>query len=338
MATVSPNSLKSELDQSVKLTDQVRQTMDKATIHDPVGAQYIPDDRENILQLHENPDPISDYDHSVVKGLVHRYPDRALLKITDTCAVYCRFCFRKDMVGKGQGILNKQELDDALNYIRNNKNIREIILSGGDPLTLSNRRLKDVLDQLNDIDHLDFIRFHTRTPIVNPSRIDDELIEIINASTKPIYIVFHVNHVHEINNKIVGVFDRFSKSRSILLSQTVLLKNINDNCQALEELFTTLVKNRVKPYYLHHPDLATGTSHFRVSIQHGQNLMKQLRGNISGLCLPTYVLDIPGGYGKVPLNHLYAEELNINHYSIEDIYGHHHNYIEEDQNIESNIE
>lgn len=319
---------KKDVIKRARLTQQVQDTIRISNFSDPVGAQYLYDDREEIIYPHENTDPIGDYEHGVVKGLVHRYPDRVLLKITDICAVYCRFCFRKDMVGKGAGILNSHELDTALSYISKNKNIREVILSGGDPLTLSNRRLKEAMDKLNKIEHVDFIRFHTRTPIVKPSRIDDDLIDILNTSKKAIYIVLHINHVQEMNDKIIEMLDRLSQSRATLLSQTVLLKTINDNCTALTNLFTTLVKNRVKPYYLHHPDLATGTNHFRVSIKKGQALMKELRGNISGLCLPTYVLDVPGGFGKIPLNHTYAEELNIGHYAIEDIHGAKHNYLE----------
>jgi lysine 2,3-aminomutase len=309
---------------AIRLPENVERTI--RAPDDAVARQYLPDVREeNILPV-ENGDPIGDDPHSPVKGLVHRYPDRVLLKITDTCAVYCRFCFRKEMVGKGQGVLSPFQIGDALNYIRQNPEIREVILSGGDPLTLSNRRLGDLLSALHSIEHLDIIRFHTRAPLVTPERIDDGLVALLAAQEKALYVVVHVNHAQEINEAVRGAFKRLSKSGAVLLSQTVLLKDINNNAQTLETLFRLLLANRVKPYYLHHPDLAPGTSHFRVPIKEGQDIMKQLRGRISGLAYPTYVLDIPGGYGKVPLNASYLEELADGAYMVEDIDGRTHAY------------
>lgn len=307
-----------------KLPEQVNATI--RTPDDAVARQYVPDDREAVILPEEDGDPIGDHAHSTVKGIVHRYPDRVLLKITDTCAVYCRFCFRKEMVGKGEGILSPFEIGDAMNYIRQNPSIREVILTGGDPLTLSNRRLGDLLTALGEIDHLDIIRFHTRAPLVQPGRVDEELIEIFRAQKKALYVVLHVNHAQEINEAVRNAFFRLSRSGAVLLSQSVLLKGINDKAETLEQLFRTLLANRVKPYYLHHPDLAPGTSHFRVSIKQGQDIMKQLRGRVTGLAYPTYVLDIPGGYGKVPLTPSYLEELTNGTYKVEDYQGASHAY------------
>lgn len=309
---------------AIRLPDNVERTI--CAPDDAVARQYLPDEREDIILPEENADPIGDTRHSPVKGLVHRYPDRVLLKITDTCAVYCRFCFRKEMVGKGEGVLSPFEIGYALNYIRQNQGIREVILSGGDPLTLSNRRLGDLLTALHSIDHLDIIRFHTRAPLVTPERVDEELVTLLAAQEKAVYVVVHVNHAQEINESVRGAFKRLSQSGAVLLSQTVLLKDINDSAETLEALFRMLLANRVKPYYLHHPDLAPGTSHFRVSIKRGQDIMKQLRGRISGLAYPTYVLDIPGGYGKVPLTASYLEELADGTYKVEDIEGRMHVY------------
>lgn len=293
---------------------------------DAVARQYVADQREAAILPEEESDPIGDDAHSPVKGLVHRYPDRVLLKITDTCAVYCRFCFRKDMVGKGHGVLSPFEIGDAINYIRANPQIREVILSGGDPLTLSNRRLADVLAALSKIGHLDIIRFHTRAPLVQPERIDEDLVTLLRAQDKALYVVLHVNHAQEIDDRIKAAFKRLSASGAVLLSQTVLLKGINNDAAVLETLFRTLLANRVKPYYLHHPDLAPGTSHFRLSIKEGQDIMKQLRGRVTGLAYPHYVLDIPGGYGKVPLAASYLEYLSNGTYRVEDIHGDHHAY------------
>ena len=311
-------------DPALKLPEQVERTIQSTD--DAVARQYLPDEREAVILPEENADPIGDFTHSPVKGLVHRYPDRVLLKITDTCAVYCRFCFRKEMVGKGNGVLSPFEIGDALNYIRQNPQIREVILSGGDPLTLSNRRLSDLLAALDSIPHLDIIRFHTRAPLVTPDRIDEELQALFLAQKKALYVVVHVNHAQEINEAVRDAFFRLSRSGVVLLSQTVLLKDINDNTSTLEALFRTLLANRVKPYYLHHPDLAPGTSHFRLTIEEGQDIIRQLRGRVTGLAYPTYVLDIPGGYGKVPLSPSYLEELADGTYKVEDIDGRKHAY------------
>lgn len=308
-----------------KVTKQITSTIKPGNGTDPVAAQYLYDPRENKTTPDELTDPIGDHAHSPVKGIVHRYPDRALLKITDTCTVYCRFCFRKDMIGKGAGILRPDELQAAIAYIRSAPQVREVILSGGDPLTLSNRRLFDVLHELQTISHIDVLRIHTRNPLTNPERIDDEFLQLAQALEKPLYIILHINHAQEIDDVIASTFKKMNRAGIVLLSQSVLLKGINDNANALEDLFRTLIANRVKPYYLHHPDKAPGTSHFRVSIREGQALMKALRGRLSGIALPTYVLDIPGGFGKMPIGPVYAEELT-QHYAIEDYLGRTHIY------------
>ncbi len=308
------------------ITQQVHNTIRKETFADPVARQYLPSTEENIILAHENTDPIGDNEYSPVKGIVHRHADRALLKITNTCAVYCRFCFRKDMVGKGAGTLSPQEIDKAIAYIKSAPQVREVILTGGDPLTLSNRRLKNLIERLQNIDHLDIIRIHTRVPIVHPERINSGLLDIIKNCSKTIYIVLHVNHAQEINETIINTLRTLSDTNAILLSQSVLLKGINNNLPALEDLFRTLINNRVKPYYLHHPDLAPGTGHFRVSIKEGQALMKALRRRLSGLCIPSYVLDIPGGYGKVPIESCYLTNKEKGQWRIKDQQGKIHFY------------
>lgn len=312
--------------QHLPVTDQVYDTMISEDLSDPVARQYLPSMEEQIIAPQENPDPIGDNALSPVKGLVHRYPDRALLKITDTCDVYCRFCFRKEMVGQGQGVLAPEEIDAALDYIQSAPQIREVILSGGDPLTLSNRRLKALLEKLAALKQLDIIRIHTRTPLVKPTRIDAEFLEIINTCPKALYLVMHVNHAQEINNAVKEGFAKLSKTNAVLLSQSVLLKGVNNNAATLEDLFRTLIANRVKPYYLHHPDLAPGTAHFRISIEEGQRLMKTLTDRLSGLALPTYVLDIPGGHGKVPIRSSYLEHRGNGDYIVENYKGHKHLY------------
>jgi lysine 2,3-aminomutase len=273
---------------------------------DPLARQFLPDERELQSLSYERSDPIGDGAHSPVPGVVHRYPDRVLLKVAHACAVYCRFCFRREMVGSHGTPLLGAELDAAIEYVRRNRSVWEVILTGGDPLTLSARRLGDILSRLASIEHLQVVRVHTRTPVVAPHRIDSTLIQALD-SPMPLYMAIHVNHPDEITDAVVAALGRLLKSGAILLSQTVLLKGVNDDAGVLETLFRRLVRLKIRPYYLHHPDLAPGTAHFRVPIEVGQNLMRELRGRMSGLCQPTYVLDIPDGHGKVPVGPNYLD-------------------------------
>ncbi len=291
---------------AVSVTDAVLDTIKSAD--DPVGLQYLPQAKELVTRPEEIVDPIGDGAHSPVPGIVHRYPDRVLLMPVHTCAVYCRFCFRREAVGPGKKTLSETELGKALDYIRNDVNIYEVILSGGDPLILSPRRLKAILDRLEDIPHVQVIRIHSRLPVADPARITNELCAALQTK-KAMYVAIHVNHVQEITPQAEEAFTRLRRADGVLLSQSVLLRGVNDNPQALEDLFRKLVALRVKPYYLHHPDLAPGTGHFRLPLKKGQTLMRALRGKMSGLCQPTYMLDIPGGHGKVPVGPQYLTEI-----------------------------
>jgi lysine 2,3-aminomutase len=272
---------------------------------DPLALQFLPDERELHALSYETPDPIGDIAHSPVKGIVHRYPDRVLLKVAHSCPVYCRFCFRREMIGSKGDALQGVELDAAIDYVREHREVWEVILTGGDPLSLSSRRLADILGRLVLIDHVGVLRIHSRVPIVAPDSVDETCARAL-IQPKPIYLAVHVNHPEEVTEPVVRALRRLSESGVALLSQTVLLKGVNDNALVLEALFRRLVLLKVRPYYLHHPDLAPGTSHFRVPIEAGQALMRVLRGRLSGLCLPTYVLDIPGGFGKVPIGPAYV--------------------------------
>jgi lysine 2,3-aminomutase len=267
---------------------------------DPLALQFLPDALEKNSLAYESADPIGDDAHSPVPGIVHRYPDRVLLKAAHACAVYCRFCFRREMIGSNGTALIGDALDAAIDYIRGRPEVWEVILTGGDPFTLSARRLVDIISRLAAIAHLSVIRIHTRAPIIAPDSIDDALIRALE-NPLPVYVAVHVNHPDEITAPVTAALRRLSNGGNVLLSQTVLLKGVNDDASVLETLFRRLVRLKVRPYYLHHPDLAPGTSHFRVPIEVGQALMRELRGRLSGLCQPTYVLDIPGGYGKVPV-------------------------------------
>lgn len=273
--------------------------IDPADPDDPMARQFVPSSAELVTTPDERADPIGDLAHSPVEGIVHRYPDRALLKAVHVCPVYCRFCFRREMVGpQGLGTLTPAELDEAIAYIAAHEQIWEVILTGGDPLVLSPRRLRAIMGKLAGIAHVKVVRFHTRVPVVEPERIDKEMLEALLASGKTTYLAVHANHPRELTAAARRGFDLLIAGGIVLISQSVLLRGVNDDVETLAALMRGFVENRIRPYYLHHPDLAPGTGHFRVGIEEGQALVAALRGRISGLCQPAYVLDIPGGHGK----------------------------------------
>jgi lysine 2,3-aminomutase len=288
----------------IAITPHLTDLIDRTATNDPIARQFVPDRREAIVAPEELDDPIGDRPHSPVKGIVHRYPDRVLLTPLFTCPVYCRFCFRRTVVG--EGLLDEDALNKAVDYIRDHSEIWEVILSGGDPLILSPRRLSALIDKLDAIDHVGVIRIHTRVPVVDPARITDDLIASLRRDT-PVYVAIHCNHANELSDDATAAIRRLADGGLPLLSQTVLLNGINDDPETMETLMRTLIRNRIKPYYLHHGDLARGTGHFRTTLAAGRALMRTLRGRLSGIAQPTYVLDIPGGHGKVPVSHNYVE-------------------------------
>ncbi len=273
----------------------------------PVARQFVPDAAELSAQPGELDDPIGDAAHSPVKGLVHRYPDRVLIKPTHACPVYCRFCFRREMVGPGGEALDGDDLAAAIAYVRERPAIREAILSGGDPLVLSPRRLAAILGALDAIGHVEVLRIHTRVPLVDPGRVTAELLAAL-ATRKALFVVLHANHPGEFTEAGRAACARLVAAGIPMLSQSVLLRGINDDATTLEALMRAFLAARIKPYYLHQLDPAPGTSHFRVPLAEGQALMRALRGRVSGLAQPTYVVDIPGGHGKVPVGPSWLEE------------------------------
>jgi len=293
---------------------------------DPVAAQFVPDARELFIRPEELHDPIGDQAHSPVPGLTHRYPDRVILHITHSCEVYCRFCFRREVVGE-DGSLPEDQLTAALDYIARTPAIHEVILTGGDPMILSPRRLALVLARLDAIDHVDVVRFHTRVPVVAPQRITPQMVAALRQTRVAVWVVLHTNHAQELTPDACAALARLADGGIPLLSQSVLLRGINDDAKTLATLFRALMRNRVKPYYLHHCDLARGTSHFRTTIAQGQAIMAELRGRLSGACLPSYVLDLPGGFGKVPLGPDYVQSgEGEGRYLIRDWQGQIHSY------------
>jgi len=293
---------------AVAITPAMAELIDPTNDDDPIARQFIPSSEELVTSPGEDPDPIGDDVHSPVEGIVHRYPDRVLLKPTHTCAVYCRFCFRREMVGpEGLSNLTPAQLDAAFAYIAGRPEIWEVIVTGGDPFVLSPRRLAELMDRLEAIDHVKIVRFHTRVPAVDPDAVTDDLVAALKRSTKTVYVALHANHARELTPAARAACARIIDAGVPMLSQTVLLRGVNDDPAVLGELMRTFVELRIRPYYLHHGDHAPGTAHLRTTLAEGQAIMKALRGTISGLAQPTYVLDIPGGHGKVPVGPNYVE-------------------------------
>jgi lysine 2,3-aminomutase len=311
---------------AVAITPAMTELIDRADPNDPIARQFVPDAAELATTPEERADPIGDGAHSPVAGIVHRYPDRVLLKLTHVCAVYCRFCFRREMVGPGAEPLTAQQLDAALDYVAAHPEIWEVILTGGDPLVLSPRRIKAVMSRLAAIEHVKIIRVHSRVPVAKPSRITPALVRALKITGKATYVVLHANHARELTDAAREACDRFIDAGIPMLSQSVLLTGVNDDPRTLGALMRTLVECRIKPYYLHHGDLAPGTSHLRTSIERGQELMRTLRGRFSGLCQPEYVLDIPGGHGKSPIGPSYVSPDGAGGWQVEDFNGETHCY------------
>jgi lysine 2,3-aminomutase len=290
---------------SVAVTPEMLRVIDLADPVDPIARQFLPDARELVTLPAELADPIGDEAHSPAPGIVHRYPDRVLLKLLTVCPVYCRFCFRRETVGRGKGaLLGEADTRAALDYISENPGIFEVILTGGDPLMLSPRRLSAVAKRLASIPHLSVLRVHTRAPTAAPHLVTPERLTALRESGKALYVALHVNHARELSPAARAAIARLREAGATLLSQTVLLAGVNDEPDALERLMRDLLSLQIRPYYLHHPDLAPGTSHFRLSIERGKRIHAELGRRLTGIGLPAYVLDIPGGYGKVPVSAL----------------------------------
>ncbi len=293
---------------------------------DPIARQIRPSPEEAQGHPDDHADPIGDAAYSPLPGLVHRYPDRVLLTPTMTCAVHCRFCFRRDRVG-GE-VLSEAALEAAMDYIRTRPAIGEVILTGGDPLTLPLGKLGRLIGQIRAIDHVGVIRVHSRVPVAAPERVTPEMVQALASDTAAaVWLAVHVNHPRELQASARAALARLAGAGVPLLAQTVLLKGVNDRAEILEALFRDLLRLRVKPYYLHHPDRAPGTGHFRLTLAEGRALMAALRGRLSGIALPTYVLDIPGGAGKVPVGPDYWDAASG---CVRDPAGGSHSYFEHD--------
>ena len=294
---------------------------------DPVFKQYGPQKEELEIGQYEIFDPIADNEHSPLNGLVHRYKSRALLKLTNACPAYCRFCFRREMVGRENAkILSDHEIDAIIEYLGAHKEINEVIFSGGDSLAIGHVRLAKIAKAIGEISNIKILRIHSRVPIIMPDIVDDELIGELKHANLPIFMVLHINHYNEITPDVKSAIEKLRNNGITLLSQSVLLRGVNDNAQILADSFNAFLENGIKPYYLHHPDLARGTGHFQLNPIEGMAIFEQLKSLISGLGLPKYVLDIPGGFGKVELNSANLRQKPDGHFEIKDSQSNWHFY------------
>jgi lysine 2,3-aminomutase len=283
------------------ITPHFAALMDKNDPDCPVRRQAVPSPEEFKTSIHELADPCGEEQDMAVPGLVHRYPDRVLLLVTDACAMYCRHCTRRRIVGSSEEPLSEKKLEDAVEYIRKNDKIRDVLISGGDALLLSDSKLNSLLKSLRSIRHIEIIRIGTRVPIALPQRITKELVAVLK-SYHPLFMSIHINHPKELSPEAKQALGMLADAGIPLGSQTVLLKGINDKPAVMMELVHELLKNRVRPYYLYQCDLAAGTEHFRTPVTAGIKIIESLRGFTTGYAVPSFVIDAPGGGGKVPIN------------------------------------
>ncbi len=271
----------------------------------PIRRQVIPTDREIVPFQAMMEDSLAEDKHSPVPGLVHRYPDRVLMLVTTQCASYCRYCTRSRIVGDPTETFSRQEFDAQIAYIESTPQVRDVLLSGGDPLVLAPRLLKMILERLRAIPHVEIIRIGSRVPVFLPQRITSELCETL-AQYHPFYMNIHVNHSKEITPELAEACDRLTRAGIPLGNQSVLLAGVNDSVHVQRQLVHDLVKIRVRPYYLYQCDLVKGAGHFRTTVSKGMEIMEGLRGHTSGYAVPTYVVDAPGGGGKIPVQPNYV--------------------------------
>ena len=292
----------------------------------PLRRNVIPVVEELIEHTNEKSDPLHENSFSPVKGIVHRYPDRILFTVTQVCSSYCRYCTRSHSVGKLDK-LGKQDYEEAFRYIKSHKEIRDVLISGGDPLTLSDALLEYIVSNIRSIPHVEIIRIGTRVPVVMPQRITDDLISMLRKY-HPLYLSIHFSHPAEVTGECAFACNKLADAGFPLGSQTVLLKGINDNIQVMKDLMHKLLKIRVRPYYLYQCDLIPGSFHFRTTVKKGLEVIKGLRGFTSGYAIPTFVIDAPGGGGKIPLLPDYVVEHTSEKIVLSNYKGHLYEYPE----------
>jgi len=289
---------------ALAVTPYFTSLMDPVNPNCPIRRQAIPRIEECHLSKHDMVDPCGEDKDSPVPGLVHRYPDRVLLLITDQCAVYCRYCTRRRLVGSSERSITQGNFEEVLKYLKSHRKVRDVLLSGGDPFLVENERLEEILSRLRMIPHIELLRIGTRVPVTLPQRITGGLVRMLKKY-HPLMISIHFTHPKEITDRVRKACNDLADGGIPLGSQTVLLKGINDKPLIMKKLVQELLKIRVRPYYIYQCDLATGTEHFRTSIATGVQIMEKLRGYTTGYAIPTYVVDAPGGGGKIPVDPVY---------------------------------
>lgn len=291
------------------ITPYYASLIDRNNPEDPVRKQAIPNKKELLVSEGELHDPLAEQHYSPVSNIVHRYPDRVLFLLTDKCAMYCRHCTRRRMVGKKDCSITEEAVENAVQYIREHEVIRDVLLSGGDPLMLPDSKLESIISRLRKIPHVEVIRIGTRVPVVLPMRITDELLSMLKKY-HPIWINTHFNHPNEITEASKAACEKIADAGIPLGNQNVLLRGVNDDVDILKKLYTSLVKMRVRPYYMYQCDVAEGIGHFRTPVEKGIEIMRNIRGYISGYAVPTFVIDAPMGGGKVPINPEYLVSIS----------------------------
>lgn len=278
--------------------------IDKTDTDCPIRKQAVPRINEFSIENCDLVDPCGEDNHSPVSGLIHRYPDRVLLLVTDSCAMYCRYCTRRRMVGDEQPPMSIERFEETFKYIKSKRGIRDVLISGGDPLMLKTEHLEYYLKKLSSISHIDIIRIGTRVPVTLPMRVDEELVSMLKKY-HPVYMSIHFSHPREITSDVKNACSMLANAGIPLGSQTVLLKGINDKPSTMKRLMQKLLSIRVRPYYIYQCDLAVGTGHFRTPVSVGINIIEKLRGHTTGYAVPTFVVDAPGGGGKIPVSPTY---------------------------------
>lgn len=284
----------------MSITPYYLSIMDPDNPHDPVRLQAIPNIVETNKSAADLDDPLHEDGDSPVPGLTHRYPDRALLLITDQCSMYCRHCTRRRFAGQNDGAMPTDQVDKAIDYIAQTPQIRDVVISGGDSLLMSDEKIEYILKRLREIPHVEIIRFGSRTPVVMPQRITEEFVNMVKKY-HPVWLNTHFNHSNEITEEAKIACERLANAGIPLGNQTVLLRGVNDCVHVMKKLVNDLVKIRVRPYYIYQCDLSNGIEHFRTPVSKGIEIIEGLRGHTSGLCIPTFVVDAPGGGGKTPV-------------------------------------
>lgn len=317
-----------ELSQIINLTDQEKEIIEKSLntlrmaitpyyaslMHPtdptcPIRMRAVPTILETHISAEDEVDPLHEDVDSPTPGITHRYPDRVLFLITDQCSMYCRHCTRRRMAGETDRPRSQAEIDEMIAYVRNTKGVRDVLLSGGDPLTLSTDRLEYIVAKLHEIPHVEIIRYGTSIPVVMPQRVTDELLDMMKRY-QPVWLNTHFNHPKEFTAESRQALARLADAGIVLGNQSVLLKGINDCPYIMKELVQRLVQNRVRPYYLYQCDLSRGIAHFRTSVSKGIEIIEHLRGHTSGFAVPQFIVDVPGGGGKTPVGPCYVLSRN----------------------------